>query len=359
MILNILGWLFGILLVMTAFGVMLSGAFFYGLVCAIGGSMLIPPIRNTVKGLLGNKLSGTALVIGGLILSFMAIGAAPIEPVETTTQTEETTTEKEIKPAVVVPPTIEEDKTDKNCKVIGITDGDTFTCLMAGNEQVKIRMNQIDAPEKKQDYGNASKKYLSSLIGGKDIRVDTGEIDKYGRTIGDAYVDDVYINKKMVEDGYAWAYRRYVKDEELLELEKQARLDMKGLWGQPDPIYPSEYRNPERERIITNEVNPSNEILPLVSTTTQVAKSVEPTAKVEQPKIESQKFVEQKAEPKPKAVEPVKPKPQPKQRDAQCGSKRYCKQMSNCAEAKFYLNQCGLDRLDRDRDGIPCESICL
>lgn len=38
--------------------------------------------------------------------------------------------------------------------------------------------------------------------------------------------------------------------------------------------------------------------------------------------------------------------------------KRYCKQMNSCAEAKFYLKQCGLDRLDRDKDGIPCESLC-
>lgn len=41
-----------------------------------------------------------------------------------------------------------------------------------------------------------------------------------------------------------------------------------------------------------------------------------------------------------------------------CSGKRYCKQMESCEEAYFYLNHCGLKRLDRDKDGIPCESIC-
>lgn len=42
----------------------------------------------------------------------------------------------------------------------------------------------------------------------------------------------------------------------------------------------------------------------------------------------------------------------------QCGKKRYCKQMTSCKEAIFYLKQCGLKKLDRDKDGVPCESIC-
>ncbi|WP_199708141.1 excalibur calcium-binding domain-containing protein [Teichococcus wenyumeiae] len=41
-----------------------------------------------------------------------------------------------------------------------------------------------------------------------------------------------------------------------------------------------------------------------------------------------------------------------------CGSKRYCTQMTSCAEAQFYFRQCGLSRLDGDRDGVPCEQLC-
>jgi len=41
-----------------------------------------------------------------------------------------------------------------------------------------------------------------------------------------------------------------------------------------------------------------------------------------------------------------------------CGEKKYCSQMSSCDEAYFYLNKCGIKSLDRDKDGIPCESLC-
>ena len=47
-----------------------------------------------------------------------------------------------------------------------------------------------------------------------------------------------------------------------------------------------------------------------------------------------------------------------KSSNAACGSKNLCKEMDSCDEAKHYLNDCGLSRLDRDNDGTPCESIC-
>lgn len=46
------------------------------------------------------------------------------------------------------------------------------------------------------------------------------------------------------------------------------------------------------------------------------------------------------------------------QNNNSCGSKKYCKDMSSCEEAKFYLNSCGLSNLDRNKDGVPCESLC-
>ncbi|MGI8520358.1 MAG: excalibur calcium-binding domain-containing protein [Actinomycetota bacterium] len=41
-----------------------------------------------------------------------------------------------------------------------------------------------------------------------------------------------------------------------------------------------------------------------------------------------------------------------------CGGKRYCSEMGSCEEAKFHLSQCGLSKLDRDGDGVSCESLC-
>lgn len=42
----------------------------------------------------------------------------------------------------------------------------------------------------------------------------------------------------------------------------------------------------------------------------------------------------------------------------QCGAKRYCSEMTSCAEARYYLTQCGVRSLDRDGDGVPCEALC-
>ncbi|WP_264746063.1 thermonuclease family protein [Entomomonas sp. E2T0] len=70
------------------------------------------------------------------------------------------------------------------CKVVAIADGDTITCLTADKVQHKIRLYQIDAPERKQDFGTASRKALSDLIFNKTVRVDTHGKDRYRYTLG-------------------------------------------------------------------------------------------------------------------------------------------------------------------------------
>ena len=57
------------------------------------------------------------------------------------------------------------------------------------------------------------------------------------------------------------------------------------------------------------------------------------------------------------SAEPKKTKTEVKP-EFKCEGKKYCKEMSSCKEAMFYLKQCGVSRLDRDKDGIPCETIC-
>ena len=76
------------------------------------------------------------------------------------------------------------------CRVVGVSDGDTFTCLTSAKKQLKIRMNQIDAPEKKQVFGTASKNALSSYIFGKTVMLKTSGKDKYGRTIAEVYLNN-------------------------------------------------------------------------------------------------------------------------------------------------------------------------
>jgi endonuclease YncB( thermonuclease family) len=116
-------------------------------------------------------------------------------------------------------------------RVIGISDGDTFTLLTPEKQQVKIRLAEIDAPESGQPYGNKSKQALSSLVYGKDVLVRVQTKDRYGRTVGRPYIGDLDICEEMVRMGAAWAYREYLRDQRLLTLEAEAKAQETGLWG--------------------------------------------------------------------------------------------------------------------------------
>ncbi|MFZ2170333.1 MAG: thermonuclease family protein [Methylococcaceae bacterium] len=190
-------------------------------------------------------------------------------------------------------------------RVISCHDGDTVTLLMAGNQQVKIRLKDIDAPESEQAFGQRSKQSLSDMVFNKNIQVEKDTIDKYGRTVGTIFVDGLDANREQVKRGMAWAYRKYLRDQSLLQVEDEAHRAKIGLWSNPNPMPPWEYRHGG----VTNQS----------------------TAKTE---LTSQ---------------PV---------NSSCSSKRYCKEMTSCEEAKFYLTQCGLSRLDKNGDGIPCKNIC-
>jgi endonuclease YncB( thermonuclease family) len=116
-------------------------------------------------------------------------------------------------------------------RVVGISDGETFTLLTADKQQIKIRLAEIDAPESGQPYGNKSKQTLSGLIFGKDVRVVVQTKDRYGRTVGRPYVGGLDVCAEMVRMGAAWAYREYLIDRSLLTLEADAKVDKRGLWG--------------------------------------------------------------------------------------------------------------------------------
>lgn len=127
-------------------------------------------------------------------------------------------------------------------KVIGVMDGDTIKILTSNKKQYKIRLSNIDAPEKRQAYGNKSKWFLSDLIYRKNVTVQYSKRDRYGRVIGRVYLGNMDINKEMVQNGYAWVYRRYSKDTTLIRLEDYARSNQVGLWKDSNPIYPSTFR---------------------------------------------------------------------------------------------------------------------
>jgi endonuclease YncB( thermonuclease family) len=126
-------------------------------------------------------------------------------------------------------------------KVVGVTDGDTITVLV-NKETIKVRLAGIDAPESGQSYGTKSKQALSEMVFGKAVTVKKTGTDRYKRTLGIVVVGDVDANAKMVEDGWAWHFKKYNDEERLAKLEVAARNAKRGLWADATPLAPWDYR---------------------------------------------------------------------------------------------------------------------
>ena len=128
-------------------------------------------------------------------------------------------------------------------RVVGVHDGDTITCLDENNQQQKVRLASIDAPEVGQEYGRASREALAAMVFGKTIAVADEGRDQYGRWIGTVSVDGVDVNRQMIATGNAWHYTEFSNDSTLAALQEQARTQKIGLWSQPDPIPPWQFRH--------------------------------------------------------------------------------------------------------------------
>ncbi len=198
---------------------------------------------------------------------------------------------------------------DIHCRVVGISDGDTFNCLTASKRQMKVRMANIDTPESSQPYGRKAKDELARLIFGREIQLRVEGQDKYGRHIGQVYVDGANANREMVARGAAWVFEQYNRDPSLPAVQRIAQQKRLGLWALPESeiVPPWEWRRAGRQ---LNSLVSERKV--------QAATSAEYA----------------------------------------CDTKRYCGQMSSCQEANFHLQQCGVSSLDRDRDGVPCENLC-
>ncbi len=195
-----------------------------------------------------------------------------------------------------------------NALVVGITDGDTVTLLVQdrGRQfQTRFRLTEIDTPERAQPWGTRSRQALAEKVFRRQVRVMPEGEDRYGRMLGKIYLDGRDINREMVREGHAWAYRQYLSDDSLLEDERRAREAGAGLWSLPQAqhVPPWEWRRSGRAN-------------------TAALASAPPRASFT------------------------------------CGRKTYCREMASCDEARFYFRRCGLSRLDGDGDGLPCEQIC-
>ncbi len=127
-------------------------------------------------------------------------------------------------------------------RVEAVNDGDTVTCLDTDGRHVRIRLRSIDAPELDQPGGPAARAALATKLTGGRVRVEGDARDQHGRLLGTLLVDDRDVNREMVADGWAWAFTGFVDDEELIAAESAARRTRRGLWADPQPMPPSQWR---------------------------------------------------------------------------------------------------------------------
>ena len=137
-------------------------------------------------------------------------------------------------------------------KVVGIADGDTATVLDESNTQHKIRFLGIDAPEKKQAFGQKSKENLRDLIFGKTVQVQVLKRDKYNREVAKILLDGKDINLQQVKDEFAWHYKEYQREQAAddrklySDSEEEARKAKRGLWFDENPQTPADFRRSKK-----------------------------------------------------------------------------------------------------------------
>jgi endonuclease YncB( thermonuclease family) len=139
-------------------------------------------------------------------------------------------------------------------RVVSVTDGDTVRILSTDKTEHRVRLTGIDAPERGQAFGTASRDHLSSLIAGKTVVVESSKTDRYGRILGKIILGGRDINLEQVESGYAWWYRYYADEQSPTDrelygaAEAAAQQARRGLWADPTPIDPYDWRRSKRSR---------------------------------------------------------------------------------------------------------------
>ena len=129
----------------------------------------------------------------------------------------------------------------ESLKIKRVVDGDTVH-VFYNDEVYKIRLTEIDAPERDQPYGSNSTEYLKNLLIEGKVDVDISGTDRYGRKLGRLYWRGIDINRELVSAGYAWVYDQYVTDNSFYENQSKARNSKKGLWEDQNPLEPWNWR---------------------------------------------------------------------------------------------------------------------
>lgn len=133
-------------------------------------------------------------------------------------------------------------ETGQTGKVVKIVDGDTFDMLTQEKNTIRIRMNGIDCPERKQDFYQSAKNALAGYIFNKEVKLFITGRDRNKRIIATVYCSGKNINLAMIQNGHAWHYKKYSTDTTYAKAEQQARLARKGLWRMDHPVAPWDFR---------------------------------------------------------------------------------------------------------------------
>lgn len=134
-------------------------------------------------------------------------------------------------------------------RVVGVADGDTLTLLDTNQQQHIIRLDGIDAPEKAQPFGQASKRHLSDLAFGREANAECHKVDRYKRSVCRVTVNEADLCLAQLRAGLAWVFTRYAhqlaaqRRADYNDAEQMARTEQRGLWRDAEPMPPWEWRN--------------------------------------------------------------------------------------------------------------------
>ncbi len=233
---------------------------------------------------------------------------------------------------------------NKSYPVTGVVDGDTIKITYEGVEET-VRLIGIDTPEtvhpSKPDecFGREAYNKMKSLVGGKSVFImfdnTQGSQDKYGRMLLYIWTNDIFVNKKMIEEGYAHEYTYstpYLYQDEFKAAENQAREGKTGLWGD---VCACDKKELSRKCTSCNTTTITYQNWDCSKTTRTVTDTSCTTGCVVY-------------KPPPKETTPA----------YICDCSKTCTQLTTCKEAYYQLNTCGCSRRDGDSDGVPCESLC-
>jgi endonuclease YncB( thermonuclease family) len=138
-------------------------------------------------------------------------------------------------------------------QVVRVADGDTVTLIDQQQNEYKLRLAYIDAPEKAMPYGDEAKRHLTQLLQQQTVEAHIDDVDNYGRGVARIVKDGQDVNYAQIARGYAWHYQQYARKtqdgaafERYAKAQGQAQQKHIGLWQEGNPTPPWQWRQAQR-----------------------------------------------------------------------------------------------------------------